>query len=223
MRHGRRGRDRVGTRPPGAPGNDPRARGPLTAALSLVALAGALPLALGACASGASGSAGEAAATRDRSVPAPGRPTPASGAAGEPAGPEPALVVTGEDLDAVIRSMLAFQDRALRHPDPALPRRWIAAGTRCLADQEETHRFLSSHHGHAEVDRVVESVRVADRPDPHHALLVVTQRNPGARVWTGGHPIPDVLPPAPSTTRPYTLARDPTTMEWRMSCTAGGP
>lgn len=134
-------------------------------------------------------------------------------------GPPPRLLTTGDDLDAVIRSMLAYQDWALGRPDPARPRRWIAPDSPCLAEQQETHRYLRTHGRRAELHRNLESVRVADRPDPHHALLVVRGRITGARLWTDAGRVAEDLGASPSRTEVYALTRDPQSMEWRMSCT----
>lgn len=144
----------------------------------------------------------------------------ASGGDGTTApGPPPRLLTTGDDLDAVIRSMLAYQDWALGRPDPARPRRWIAPDSPCLAEQQETHRYLRTHGRRAELHRNLESVRVADRPDPHHAVLVVRGRITGARLWTDAGRVAEDLGASPTRTDVYALTRDPQSMEWRMSCT----
>ncbi len=147
----------------------------------------------------------------------PATGTAASRRGSAPADAAPHLLVTGDDPEAVIRSMLAFQDWSLRRPDPRLPERWITPGSPCLELQRETHRYLREHHRRAEVSRVVESVRVVDRPDRHHALLEVRERSRGARVRADGDPASEVVAPPPPGRAVYALTRDPTTMEWRMS------
>lgn len=225
MRQGRRGRIR-GVAPPrrGSPSwRTPRRTaaltlGPLLLAPGLVLVgcggSGPGPGAAGApapAAARASGSSGPAVAGDAHHAPArAGTTVPA---------PPPRLLTTGDDLDAAIRSMLAYQDWALGRPDPARPRRWIAADSPCLAEQQETHRYLRTHRRRAELHRDLESVRLADHPDPHHALLVVRGRITGARLWTDGGRVAEDLGASPSRTEVYALTRDPVSMEWRMSCT----
>ncbi len=231
MRHGWRGRTSADA-PVGTLGGTPV--GPLVGAIlapwrAVLALAlGIVALTTVACSGGEARTAG---AARPRPAADRGDPSAASGtatsttegtgapaAAGEASGAgRPALVVRGDDLEAVIRSMLAVQDWSLRHPDPSLPERWITPGSPCLEIQRETHRYLREHHGRAETARVVESVRILDRPDRHHALLEVRDRSLGARTWTDDAPIPETVGPSGPGTAVYTLTRDPATTEWRMS------
>ncbi|MGH9189975.1 MAG: hypothetical protein ACRD0Q_08095 [Acidimicrobiales bacterium] len=152
------------------------------------------------------------------SVVAPSSTTPAIPATtqrSEP--PAPSIVDTGEDLDAVVRSLIAFHDWIVAHPDPALLVRTTDASCACFASTQKNLSDLAVKRWRYEESRRTEVLRTRpERVDPTVVDVFVVLRSDEALVLDQAGQVVDREPAYPPTSYFYTLRRGPEG-RWRIT------
>lgn len=129
----------------------------------------------------------------------------------------PAIVDTGEDFDAIVRSLIAFNDWIAANPDPSLLVKTIDASCPCFASTQKGLSDLAVKRWHYDQSRRTEVLKV--RPERVADSVVdvfVVLRSDAARILDDSGQAVDGEPAYPPTSYFYTLHRGPEG-RWRIT------
>lgn len=91
----------------------------------------------------------------------------------------PPLLLTGEDFDAIVRSIAAYSEWVAAHPDPALAANYAKSGSPAHEESTEFFQALLERGLHGEGDPgFVTTSRVLDRPGDSLVVVYVALVNP---------------------------------------------
>ena len=134
-----------------------------------------------------------------------------------PAAVAPPIIDTGENFDAIVRSLIAFNDWVVAHPDPSLLLRSTDSSCPCFAGTQKNLADLASKGWHYDEGRRTEVLSV--RPERVGDAVVdafVVLRSEEARVLDRAGQVVDREPAYPPTSYFYTLRRGPEG-RWRIT------
>jgi hypothetical protein len=130
----------------------------------------------------------------------------------------PALQTTGEDFDAIVRSLSAYRTWVSRHPDPAAFGAIYSERCPCLAtDQAKYADYVAKGQRWDDEGIQIVEVRVLQRLNPNLVRLrVVTRHGPQRLVDRNGILVRDGPGWAPFA-HIYELARSDPNAQWKVS------
>ena len=122
--------------------------------------------------------------------------------------PPPSVVDTGEDFDTIVRSLIAFNDWIVAHPDPSLLVRTMDSSCPCFASTQKHLSDLASKGWRYEDRSLTQVDRVrAERVADDVVDVFVVLRSDEARVLDASGQVVDREPAYPPTSYFYTLRR----------------